>query len=194
MERANEVLAVIAEGKKIVEDYWNPKVSAAHGLHKMLTTARGEFTKRFDSLRERLERPMKAFRRAQDEEKARQQREIDRAAEALRKRKEAEARELMKQGQVAAAKEMKEEARAIVAPVLAIDTPKLEGTRESRPWVVTVVDPMALVIAIAEGKVSIEAIKEFNLGWLKRRASEQNGLNYPGVSAEQDYSFAVGRK
>ena len=199
MERANEILAVIAEGKGRVEDYWNPKVSAAHGLHKMLTTARGEFTKRFDALRERLERPMKSWRREQAEEAARRQREIDLAAETLRKAKEAEARQLMKQGEVAAAQELKQEARAIVAPVLATETVKLDGTRESRPWVVTVENPMALVQAVAMGKVSIEVIKEFNAGWLKRMATAMNDkqtfeLSYPGVKAEQDYSFAVGRK
>ncbi len=194
MEQANEILLVIAEGKTAVEKYWNPKVSAAHALHKMLTTARGEFTNRFDALRARLEKPMKAFRWAQIEENNRRQREIDQAAETLRKQKEAEARQLMKQGEVAAAKELRTEARAIVAPVLQVETQKLEGNTERQPWMVEVTDPMKLVIAIAEGKVSIEAIKEFNTGWLKKRATEMSGLDYPGVRAWQDISFAVSRK
>jgi len=199
MTQANEILLVIAEGKRIVEDYWAPKVSAAYAVHKMLTAERSKFTKRFDALRERLEKPMKEFRWAQAEEARRRQAEIDRAAEALRKQKLAEARKLTGEGDLAAAAELKAEAKAIVAPVVIMDTPKLEGTSERHPWVVTVDDSVALVQAIASGKVSMEAIKEFNLSWLKRRAAEVNDKAtmermFPGVRVGQDISFAASRK
>jgi hypothetical protein len=199
MEEANEILGVIVEGYTAQEKYWEKRVPPFHAIWKMMTNWRGEYLDKWSALRTTVERPMKEWRREQKEMAARRQAEIDKAAEQLRKQKEAEARKLMAEGQVAAAKELKLEAKAIVAPVIQVEVPKLQGNTEKEPWLIQVNDAMALVQAIASGKVSIEVIKAFNEGWLKKRATEVNDVEtfqqmYPGVRAWQDISFAVSRK
>lgn len=193
MERANEILGSIASARRTTEEKWEAPVSFFNKTHKTLTGWRKRGTDLFDRLRERIEKPMKAYVRAQEELARQRQAEAERAAEQLRRVKEAEARRLAREGEIAASREAKAMAEAITAPVLPGPEFKLEGTNIRRPWTVTIFEPMALVKAIAEGRAPLEAIKEFDVVFLKRRAAElgKEGVIYPGVRADQDVGFST---
>jgi len=193
MQRANEILGSVAAARRMVEEKWEVPVKAANTTHKILTGLRKRGTDLFDSLRARIEKPMKTYIKQQEELARQRQREADEAAAELKKRQEAEARRLARQGDVAGAREAKAVAQAITAPVMPGPEIKLDGTTLRRPWIITIFDPLALVKAIAEGQAPIEVIREFNEVYLKRRASEinQEGIIYPGVRAKQDIGFGV---
>jgi hypothetical protein len=89
-------------------------------------------------------------------------------------------------GDKALAREIKAAPLELPTVVVTKDVPKVEGLSYSEMWHYEVTDLMALVKAVAAGKVPIQAIadpsKEFRSGYLHSMATRlKNTLQYPGV-------------
>lgn len=193
LRRADEMLSAVARGGDAVEGATKPVISAAHALHKALIGEAKKWKDRWISMDGALRRAILKYKADQAELARRRQAEIDRAAEEERRRKADEARRAMRDGDIAAAQALVEEARSIVAPVVAQGIPKLDNSNDTQIWVVEITDPMALVHAIAQGVVPLSAVKEFDLALMRREAKKLGGLNWPGVMARQESALRVRR-
>lgn len=126
----------------------------------------------------------------QQEEQARLQALADKEREKLEKRAEkAEA-----SGKTEKAEELRQVASTVVAPIAAAPAPVSGAMGVRKVWKARVTDKMALIKAVAEGKVpeSVLLVDESALN--KVAAALKGSLNYPGVQPYEDESLARSRK
>lgn len=190
---ANELLVEVAKGSGRVEDYWGKKISLANAVHKMLLDLARPARTLAKRLRERIEAQMRAFRERQEADKRAQQRLLEQAAADVKQQQQEKANALLSAGKIKEFAAAKTQADALVAPIVVSEKPKLEGTKERPNWEITSIDWPALVTAMHEGKVPFEAGKP-DEAFIKRRARENNGLNWPGVKVKPVIGFAVSTK
>jgi hypothetical protein len=187
------MLHQVVLGGDAVEAAAKPVTSEAFARHKALVAEANSWKARWTAMANGLKSLIIRYKDAQAMLAARQQRELEQAAADARRREEEEARKAMRNGDMAAAQAAMTRAAEVVTPVVMSGTPVLENSSDRRPWEVTVTDMEALVKAIAAGIVPISAIKEFDMGFLKREAAKRGGLNWPGVSARQTTQLSVRR-
>ena len=161
-------------------------ISAAHALHKALLGVVKPYVTRWSALIEKTDKMILGYKAKQRELAERQQRELDRAQEEQRKRLEAEARAKLRAGDIEAARAAMEEARTVVALIISMGTPILDNTNDRSQWQAEITDAEAVVKAIAAGTIPISVIKEWDITFLKRKATERGGLNWPGVRTWQE--------
>ena len=190
---ADELLHQVVLASDDLETATKPAISAAHALHKTLIATAAPWKKRWDALQSSLNTLMLDYKRRQRELAARQQRELEQAADAERRRKEQEARLALRNGDVTGAKVAMQQAAQVVTPIIARATPVLENTKDRQVWNAGITDPMALVKAIADGTVPLAAIKEWNMTFLKQEAATRGGLSWPGVETWQEDRQSVRR-
>jgi len=190
---ADDLLKNVTLGADAIETATRPYISAAHALHKSLISIAGEWKSRWTGMADRLKSAMLAYNKRKAELARRQQLELDAAAEAQRRRLTEEAREALRNGDMNAAKAVFENVRSMVVPIVSQSRPALANSSMRNPWAVEITDKHAFVKAIADGIVPICAIKEFDLGFLKREATTRGGLDWPGVNAWQEEKIAVRR-
>lgn len=99
-EEAAELLVALKAQAKRIEDYWKPKVDAAHQAHKQLTAARSEMTKPLVDAAKRIKGLVDTYQTAILAEQRKREKEA-------REKAEAEAREIL-----AKAEKLREEGRA----------------------------------------------------------------------------------
>lgn len=192
----DELLVNVMRGADAVEAMAKPATAAAFALHRAMTGIVNEWKSRWTAMADPLKRLMLNYRREKEELARRQQAELDRAAEAERRRKEQEARAALRNGDVSAAQAAMEEAQQIVAPVIAQATPVLDHSSGRKVWEVQITDPDAVVKGIAAGVIPLSAIKEWDLTFLKKEAAKRGGLpaNWGGISAKQVDDLSVRRR
>jgi len=149
-------------------------------------------------------------KREAEEAKAREKREAEEAkarvleeqgrleaAEQRRMAAEEEERRRLEAAQEAEAARLREaEAKRLAAatmpsaPVVHVDRPKVTGLSSRENWSAEVTDKMALVKAIAAGEAPLDLV-QINTSVLNRLAKAlKSALNYPGVRAVCDRSYA----
>lgn len=193
LSNATQYVVALKDGREKFKQYWNSKTSLKkvfHSLHELICKSESAGIKRFDNCIRQVGELIKGYEKQLEQQAKDEQERIAKAAEAIRDMKEKEAHVLLLEGKPKEAARAKEQARNLITPVLPVPVVELEGLSRRSVWEVNVHDPMALVKAIAAGEVPIEAIKEFNLPWLRDQARQQNGLSYPGVTATPDTSLA----
>jgi hypothetical protein len=177
-----------------LEEEIKPPIAVAFARHRAMTALAGTWRNRWAGLKNSLSLLVLAYNRAKADQAQRQQAEIDKAAEEQRKRLQAEARVAMRSGNMAAATAAIAEAQNVVAPVIMVATPKLDYSHTRKEWQVKIVDPMAMVKAIAAGTAPIEAIKEWGEYFLKCEAARRGGLpEHWGVKAWQEEALSTKR-
>lgn len=219
---AAEMIQKSARWNANVEAFFDKGRAQAHAAHKWFTDTIKKLTAPYD-VRSILEPKMLRYRQEQErakreaEERIRREQEAaERAAreEAARIQAEADAkaRELRRQGDIAAAREMQQnaqqsaqtviaEAESSVGVILPDTRPNVGFLGESRPWTGVVDDPMELIRAVANGKVPLmyttktgaEPIVAVNQRIVteiaKRLGKEDIGL--PGCRGERGLSLRV---
>lgn len=208
-EAAGEMLQALKDKARQIEEFFEADIQRAHAAWKGLTTKRASFldplkeaiaivSSRYATFAQEEKRKAEAERRRreleeQERERARLKAEADaRAAEAARLVEEAmqatsrdEALALEEQAAAAKveAEEIRHEAATVQAPVLplapTVTPPKGVSVRSN--WKHEVTDIRALVKAVAEGSVPINAIAA-NDTYLGQRARADKGtVPIPGV-------------
>lgn len=222
-QRADEMIADLKAQKKRIVDFFAQMKASAYKAWKDICDKESAYTKPLDEAITTVGQRYYSFKKEEErkaaEERARREREAqerererlrkeaeERAAEARRLEEEAlraasrdEAQELAAQAEEtkAAAEQLNLEAATVQAPVIPITSPVLatptkNSTREN--WTCEVTDKMALIKAVAAGKVSHEAL-EPNMVYLRARAkADKQTLMVPGVRVYDAGSVAAGRR
>jgi hypothetical protein len=221
-ERAGGFLQTLKDKQRQIEEFFAPDIERAHAAWKGLTTKRASYidpikeaitivSSRYAAFAQEVKRKAEAERRerelaAQRAEQERLRKEAEaREAEARRlaaeaehatSRQEALALEEQASALTSEAESLKVEAAEVQAPVLAaqpsVTTPK--GTSVRANWTYEVTDKLALIKAVADGKVSHEAI-EISSKYLNARAkADKDTIRVPGVRFFDAGSVAVSRR
>jgi len=182
----------IKDMKKVVDEVFDPTVKAAQksfqSAHKSYDEARALKAKVFDPL-DKAGKDIKGIISTYDEEqeKIRVRKEVELRKAALRIEEEARlqaAIEAENAGQNEAAEVIM--AEPVIAPVVIAPktTPKLQGGPIYREiWDAEVFDKPLFVKAVAEGKISLNAVDP-NMVFLRAQArSLKKTMNYPGARA-----------
>lgn len=200
-EQAIELGQVLTGFVKDAGEYFDPDVNRAYTLWNSLTTKRKAF---IDPLKEGIEKlKTRAVSWFQNEEARRRENQRIADAEAARlareeaDRKVVEAERARQQGDVETARELVQEAEEIrqsppppAAPVPSA-APKVAGAGVKANWVHEVYDFKALVQAVGEGKVSIEALQPNDTYLRSRAKADKKTLNIPGVRVYDKGSMAL---
>ena len=191
----DELLHQVVLGGDAVEAATKPAISSFYARHKMAIATVEPWKKRWASLADSLKGAILKYRRAKEDLARRQQMELERAAQAERDRLAAEARAALRNGDVATAKAATQEAAAVVTPVIMEATPVLDNSSGRKVWQAEIIDPEALVKAIAAGIVPLSAIREFDVVFLKKEAAKRGGLpaTWAGVRCWQEDQLSVRR-
>lgn len=166
-EMAGNTLKDLTAVEKRINAYWADDVAAAHKLHRSLVAKREAMLEPVGEIKKSIVTDMKRWSDAQD-----------RARREAQARADAEARER------AEAESAATNAPMAPAPVVVPNAvPGGFGTFTRKVWKAEVVDLIALVKAVADGKVPITAI-EANATFLNTQArAMRTTMNYPGVRA-----------
>ena len=154
-KQALEVFVDLGEMEKAINSYWEPTTEASNKLHKALTTARGGMVKAVTELRAGLKQITERYRMDQIRAEREANAALARQAEQDRRRLEQEARDLASRGYMKEAREIAAVAEVTVAPTVAGPEP-VPGIRETTTWTAEVVDFLAFLLAIADGKIPLE--------------------------------------
>lgn len=181
--RASNFLGVIKDLRKEIDDTLDPVVKKAHEAHKAAVAAK-----------KKVEAPLVEAETYLRGDMSRYKREVDAANAAARRQAEIERQRevesLEQRGDLSAADAVR------MAPVVvdAEEPPVGSGVDTRSIWRAEVTDKMALIRAVAEGRVpeAVLAIDTKVLGSLAR--SLKGALNYPGVRVVEDVGIAVRRR
>lgn len=187
----SDLLKMVKATAQALEKETRPVISYFHGLHKMAVEAVKPFKDRLERMESALNRLASRYDLEKREKARREQEMLARAAEEERRRLEQEALKALRNGQVEQSDKILEQAESIIAPVVVQEKTTGEGEALVQTWEAEVVDPMAVVRAIAEGVVPLDVIKEWNLGFIKREAAKLGGLNWPGIKVTRGARLRV---
>ena len=189
---AGDRLKGIMALKRRVAETFDPIISKAHAAHKEAVSRKKEHEAPLLEAESLYKRAMLVFQSEQERRAREEQARLDELARKEREKLEAQAAKAESKGKVERAEELRERAATVPAPVVSIETPKVTGisTRETHKAVVF--DKMALIKAVAEGKVPDVALL-YDQAFLNAQARLFKGaLNYPGVRTELVKSMASG--
>jgi hypothetical protein len=203
MEAERLCQEIAAVNDTIEKRCWDPMVGAAHRLHKTLVNVAEpwrellsgdkEFKKSPRNLRGKLEVKIFAYVRARQAAIAAEQKRLDDLAAEAKRRADEEARKLMQRGQVAEAKQLREDARAIPVPVIPTEVPKAGGISIPVTYSAEVTNMVDFLGGILQGIIPIEAIQA-NQPFLNKSAREmRDEMNWPGVRVVKEDSMRVRR-
>ena len=184
--KAGELWDAIKDFKeKIDEAIYKKWVKSTNSAHKEATTERNKFIEPLEKARKELKGRMIAY--DDEQERIRVRKEVELRKAAFRIEEEARlqvAVEAEEAGQKEAASHILEETIAPPPVIVPKTTPKLQGGLTYRTiWNAEVFDFKALVKAVADEKVSINALLP-NQSFLKSQATDyKKTLNFPGVRA-----------
>lgn len=179
---AAEFLRTCKTMEKRVKDTFDEPVKKAHEAHKAITTVRAQLLDPISQAEKIVKRKMAGFVEEQEriaaEERRRAEAEARKAEEDRRLR---EAAELEARGDSAAAEEAI--SAPIVVPVIVPETvkPLAEGTSTRKKYRAEVVDPAALIRAVADGKAMAGLVIPNQQALDKLADSMKETLAIPGV-------------
>ena len=190
-QQLTDIAGEIAAAESRFEEFIGPPIAAAHAVHDFLCKLARPTRQALEALKDKAKRKVAVWKLDEEARLARIEREAAELAERQRRQAEAEAQKLLRQGKVSEARELREVAEAIAAPIISADSLKLEGSRDTFGWEHTVTDFAALVRAVAQGTVPLEALLP-NEKFLKAQASARGkDLNWPGVAVKRSLSLAI---
>lgn len=203
---AGEMLRVVATRRKEAYDFLTEDIEAANKLHKSLTKKRNALAEPWDKIRAKIESVMRAAKLKWEKEAEEARAEAEKAAAQLVKTAQREARKIAETGDIQRARQMIEEAKAIAALPAQIEAtaPKVEGIKVPEKWTGVCGDVMALVKAVAEGKIPLmhetrvkgvpqqECLFVVNQRILDQMADRQHeAFQWPGCTSKRDIEFRV---
>lgn len=205
--RASEIAQIAASRIKAVEDEFEADKDTAYRMHKSITGRIKRWTDPYKAIREKAEALMKPYIQALEATKAAQEENIKASGEDARQELLEQAKQARRRGDIKAARELEEQAEAIVTDVvLASNEPEVDGQQIRRPWMGQVDNVMELIVAIAEGRqpllTTIEVKGEKKevpflivneqaiTYWAKKL---QDSMKIPGCKAVKDINFAMKR-
>lgn len=182
MAKANDMRRGIKALRERIAEVFDPIISKAHAAHKEALKGKSDTEAPLVEAEKILAPKMVAYT---DEEKRKAKEEEARLQAEARKREEEE--------RLAAAVEAeqngdKDVAQAIIdAPVIVskikIEIPKVEGFSTRENWSASVVDKLALIKAVAEGRAPLAAVEPC-MTFLNSQARSLRGeMRIPGVRA-----------
>lgn len=209
-ERAGEMLQALKDKARQIEEFFEADIQRAHAAWKGLTTKRASFldplkeaitivSSRYATFAQEEKRKAEAERRRREED-ARKAEEERLRAEAEARRQEAERLEeeraqrattiAERDALLEKAEELKADAQQLDLTAATVQAPVVhvaptvtppKGVTVKSNWTHEVTDKLALVKAVAEGKVSVEAVLP-NDTYLRARAkADKNTVQIPGV-------------
>ncbi len=181
---AGERLKGIKSLLKKVGDTFDPIISKAHAAHKEAVQQKKTHETPLIQAEGIYKLAMLQYTSNQERIQREQQAKLDEQARKEREKLEEQARKAAEKGKVERAAELQSRAETVAAPVVSVSTPTVSGisTRETYKAVVT--DKMALIRAVAEGKVP-DAVLNYDQAVMNSQArSLKTALNYPGVKVE----------
>ena len=195
----DELLHQVVLGGDQVKEVTEPTVSLLFARHRQATAevkkwiSYNDKTKKWEGrwgvLRQALDGLILGYKAAKRELERRQNEELQLAAEAERRRKEAEARAALRNGDVATAKVAMQEAAQVVTPVIVGSVPVLDNTGDRQEWVIEVTDAEAVLKNVAAGVIPFSALKRdpWDITFLKKEIARRGGLpaNWTGIFAKQ---------
>lgn len=222
-ERADAMLDMLKEQKRRIEAFFEDDIKRAYATWNGLTSKRKAYTDPLDSAIKVVSERWYTFKKAEErkaaEERAAIERELqarererlqkeadERAAEAKRLEEEAlaatsrdAALELEAQAQEtqAQAEQLTVAAASVQAPVIQHASANLpDQTKNSgrEKWNFRVLDKVALIKAVAAGKVSHEALIPHDVYLRSRAKADKDTVQIPGVQFYDEGSVARGRK
>lgn len=141
-----------------------------------------------------LKQSMLAYRAEEERKRRAFEAAMREEARRCRERLEAEARAAAAKGAEEEAQLKREQAENVITPILAPTTPKPKGISIAESWRAQVIDKLALVRAVAEGKAPTELL-EVNMQAANRLAlSLKQAFAYPGLKAVRVQSVAARRR
>lgn len=183
-QMAGETWKSLTALEKKIKVYWEEDVSSALKLHRSLVAKRDAMLIPVGEQKNFLRLGMKTFEDEQERiRRAEQARLEEEARKAAEEAALAQAVALEQNGHKSAAEAVI--ATPVVAPAVYVPktTPAGFGNATRRTWGAEVTDIMALVKAVADGKVPVQAI-EANTVFLNQQARAlKAALQYPGVRA-----------
>lgn len=187
---AGEKLKGIMALKKRISDVFDPHIKRAHDAHKSLVAEKKEHETQLIEAEGHIKRAMIGFQQEQERIRLEAEARAQEAARKEREKMEAQAAKAAEKGKVERAEALQQQAAAIVTPILAPTTPKVSGISTRTTYKATVVDKLALIVAVAEGKVPLNAL-DVNMPFLNNQArAMKETLAYPGVKVEQETGIA----
>lgn len=192
-DSANSFVVAIKKVQKEVKDTFGPIIQKAFQAHKEAKAQENKYLEPLLKAEEMVKSKMSAYLRVQENIRIEQEKKLQ--AEAEKKRQEAlrKAEEARAQGKEDKAEKFEEKAANIISPQLA-PTVDRGSAIVKKIWHAEVIDLMALVKAIAEGKAPI-ALIEANMTVLNSQArSLKDNMNYPGVRAVSEDSIGIKTK
>lgn len=182
-EDADNAIAGIAKIKKVRAAwvaYWAPLKKSANDAWKGIVAKEKEGTEHIDAAEDVVKRKVLVWQHAEQEKAHAEQRRLqaiaDEQARKERERLEAQAAKLKTPEK---AEERREQAAAIVAPVITVAPPEISGMRST--WKAEVVDMKALIAGATPGTVA-ESMLVFNQQAADSFARSTKGaVSVPGV-------------
>jgi hypothetical protein len=205
---AGDTLKLIAERRDVAWKFLETDINLAHKLHKSLTEKRALLVKPWDGFRATVETAMRAYRAQQAKMIEAAQKIQQERADALIAASQQEAQQLKAQGRFGEAREVVSQAEHIVqtAPEPTATIEKVKGVAEAESWSGVCDDPLALLKAVADGRVNLmwtvrvagkertESLFGVNQRVLDMMASRmREEFNWPGCSARKNIDFRVSK-
>lgn len=190
-----------------VKEHWKPVKSFWDTIHAAACDAERDTAPAIGRIRTACDKAMKTWLNRKAEAARQRQAAIDRNTETLRRQTEKEAKSLAMDGKLEEAEALLQDSIAMRSPIIMSEPPKLDGTAIKPVWVPTVTDHMALIKAIADGRIPLMHtvtikgkeeerplldISETVLKFYANKLGKQ--LNWPGVDVTADMSFAARRR
>lgn len=189
LEAAGKLQAIKALAKKIDETF-DPHIKRAFDAHRSLVAEKKLHLQPLEQAEGHIKRAVLGYQ--QEQERIRREHEAKAQEEARKEREKLEARaaKAAEAGKVEKAAELTARADSVVTPLLAPSVPKIAGISTRVTYKATVIDKMALIQAVAAGKVPMNAL-DVNMPFLNNQArAMKETLAYPGVKVEQETGIA----
>lgn len=183
-EKASEVLSLVVDSRKRIEDWFKPLVDSAHRAHKALTTRRSEILAKFAEPELLIRGKLSAYQREQD--RIRREAEAAAAAAARKAAEEAQLQQALAAEQSGDAEQAERildaEPVPIVQPVELPEPAKLSGVSFVPVWKFEVTDFVAL-------PNEYKAVDSAKLGKVVKALG--SATNIPGVRVWPEQSVRV---
>lgn len=189
-EDAGAKLKDIMALKKKIAGIFEPHIKRAFEAHRALVTEKKEHEAPLIEAESHIKRAMLGYQQEEERKRRELEAKAQEAAAKERAKLEAKAAAVEARGKPVLAEALREQAAAVVAPILAPTTPKVSGISTRTAYKAVVTDKLALVKAVAAGTVPLNAL-DANMAFLNNQArAMKETLVYPGVAVEQETGIA----
>lgn len=169
---------------------FDPHIKRAHEAHKALIREKQDAEAPLVQAEATYKGALIAYQDELNRKAREEQARLEEQARKERERLEARAAKAEEKGKEEKAEALRMQAATVATPVVSIAPPKVSGISTRESWKARVTDKMALVKAVAEGKVPLTAL-DVNATFLANQARAlKTELNYPGVEVYKDTVLA----